>query len=213
MHKFLLFPALIAISLPAMAQDLTQQPQPALTPPEAMTGVRPMRGQVRQAVPHAAYRTQAASRPASQGPGSPNEPTGDHEYTGGAGSPLSTAASNTTPANTRSEIAPRLPDPNAAGSTPEAYLAAARAALAQGKTGMAQEALERAETRVLDRSTDPSMAATPADTPLIQQIRAARQALANRDTRGAQAAIGVALGEPTGSTMAEPPLRRRAAPR
>lgn len=213
MHKFLLFPALMAISLPAMAQDLTQQPQPALTPPEAMTGVRPMRGQVRQAAPHAAYRTHSAPRSASQGPGSPSELTGEREYTGGAGSPLSIAASNTTSANTRSEIAPRLPDPNAAASTPEAYLAAARAALAQGKTGMAQEALERAETRILSRSTDPSMAATPADMPLIQQIGAARQALANRDTRGAQAAIGVALGEPTGSTMEEPPLRRRTAPR
>lgn len=208
MRKFLLFPALMAISLPAMAQDLTQQPAP--TPPEAMTGMRPMRGQMRQAAPRAAHRTEVATRPASQGPG---KMTGEHEYTGGAGSPLSTAAANTTSANTRSAIAPRLPDPNVASSTPEAYLAAARAALAQGKTGMAQEALERAETRILSRSTDPSMAATPDDTPLIQQIRAARQALANRDTRGAQAAIGVALGEPAGSTMVEPPLRRRPAAR
>jgi len=209
MRKSLLFTALLSISLPAVAQDLSQQPPP----PDAMTGVRPMRNQVRQAAPRAATRTQAAARPASQGPGTQAELTGDREYTGGAGSPLSTTAANTTSANTRSGIAPRLPDPNAASSTPEAYLAAARNALAQGKTGMAQEALERAETRILSRSTDPSMAATPADMPLIQQIGAARQALANRDTRGAQAAIGAALGEPAGTTMAEPPMRRRTAPR
>jgi len=117
-----------------------------------------------------------------------------HEYRGGAGSPSSTRASNIDQGDTRSGIAPRLPDPAAAASTPEGYLAAAQRALASGKTGAAQEALERAETRVLSRSTEPSMAASPADMPMVQQIGAARRALAGRDMAAAKAAISAAMG-------------------
>lgn len=205
MRKSLIVSAVLALSVPAMAQDMSGQPAP-------MTGVRPMHGQAKHAGPggtmHAKPAKTAVEREAPVRPGSEAEATGDREYRGGVGSPLSTTASNTSSANTRSEIAPRLPDPNATSSTPEAYLAAARSALAAGKTGMAQEALERAETRILSRSTEVNMASTPADMPMIQQIGAARQALANRDTKGAQAAIGTALGEPAGATMAQPPARR-----
>ena len=98
-------------------------------------------------------------------------------YRGGAGSPRSNHASNIAASDTRSEIAPRLPDPATASNTPEAYLAAAQSALASGKTGAAQEALERAETRLLSRSTDPSAAASPADMPMVQQIAGARSAI------------------------------------
>lgn len=115
-------------------------------------------------------------------------------YRGGAGSPRSNRASNIAPSDTRSGIAPRLPEPGSAASTPEALLAAAQRALASGKTGAAQEALERAETRLLSRSTDPSAAATPADMPMVQQIGQARQALATRDIAGARSAIRAALG-------------------
>ncbi len=115
-------------------------------------------------------------------------------YRGGAGSPRSNRASNISASDTRSEIAPRLPDPATASNTPEAYLAAAQSALATGKTGAAQEALERAETRLLSRSTDPSAAASPADMPMVQQIGQARQALATRDIAGAQSAIRAAMG-------------------
>jgi hypothetical protein len=115
-------------------------------------------------------------------------------YRGGAGSPRSNHASNIAASDTRSEIAPRLPDPATAGNTPEAYLAAAQSALASGKTGAAQEALERAETRLLSRSTDPSAAASPADMPMVQQIGQARQALATRDIAGARSAIRAAMG-------------------
>lgn len=203
MRPFLVIPALLSLSLPVFAQDISQQPVP-------MTGVRPMHGQAR----HVGAQATAPSKPSKvsarqdtkAGAGSTAEMSGDREYQGGVGSPTSTAASNTTAANTRSGIAPRLPDPSAASSTPEAYLAAARSALAAGKTGMAQEALERAETRLLSRSTDPSMAATPADMPLIQQISAARQALAQRDTVGAQAALGGASGD----SVPLAPARRRA---
>lgn len=189
MRFLYLLPALL-VAVPAWAQGT-----------DTMTGVRPMRGQAK----HATTRGTAQGMPSTA---SQPDMSGNRDYQGGVGSPTSTNASNTGAANTRSEIAPRLPDPNAASSTPEAYLAAARSALAANKTGMAQEALERAETRLLSRSTDPSMAASPADMPMVRQIGAARQALANRDTRGAQAAIATALNEPAPAEAS--PTRARA---
>ncbi len=172
-----------------------------------MTGIRPMRGQPRQAVgmrnsmPPA---SQAANRartvrgggrvaPASvaQDNGVDVPRTGD--YRGGAGSPSSSAASNITAADTRSEMAPRLPDPNAGSNSPRAYLVAAQRALASNRTGAAQEALERAETRLLSRSTDPSMANMPDASSSVQAIGAARRALASRDTAAARSAITAAM--------------------
>lgn len=117
--------------------------------------------------------------------------TGD--YRGGAGSPSSTKASNITAGDTRSEIAPRLPNPDAGGNSPQAYLAAAQRALASNRTGAAQEALERAETRLLSRSTDPSMANMPDTSSSVQAIGAARRALAARDTASARSAISAAM--------------------
>ena len=125
-------------------------------------------------------------------------------YRGGAGSPTSTQASNTTARNTRSEIAPRLPDPNAASNAPEAYLAAAQRALNQGRTGAAQEALERAETRILSRSTDPSMAGQPDSGMMVQHIGEARRALADRNTSAAKSAISMAMAAPASAPMAQP---------
>lgn len=151
-----------------------------------MTGMRPMRGQQRQSHDGGPSRGRAAAATDMDAPRG-------GEYRGGAGSPLSNAASNTAAANTRSEIAPRLPDPGAMDNTPQGYLAAAQRALASNRTGAAQEALERAETRLLSRSTDPSMAASPADMPMVQQISQARRALAARDTAGARSAISAAM--------------------
>ena len=143
-------------------------------------GTQPMRGRMRH------------HRMADGDAGVDAPPTS--AYRGGAGSPRSNRASNIGPSDTRSEIAPRLPDPATASNTPEAYLAAAQRALASGRTGAAQEALERAETRLLTRSTEASAAATPADMPMVQQIGQARQALAMRDIAGARSAIRAALG-------------------
>jgi hypothetical protein len=106
---------------------------------------------------------------------------------------MSTRASNSTAANTRSEIAPRLPDPAAGANTPQSYLAAAQRALNSGRTGAAQEALERAETRLLSRSTEQSMAGSPDASPMVQQIGEARRALAARDTAAAKSAISAAM--------------------
>jgi len=169
-----------------------------------MSGMRPMHGQMRHAMPQA----NAADPASSTGAGDAS----NREYRGGVGSPASAKASNTNAANTRSQVAPRLPDPNAESSTPEAYLIAAQRALSRGQTGAAQEALERAETRALSRSTVPGMASTPDDKPLVQQISDARQALANRDMAAAGAAINAALGD--GGRMGRAPeLQMNGVPR
>ncbi len=161
----------------------------------SMNGIRPMRGQAHNGAGAGKHGHMARGQGMSQDGGAAGEEM-EHgrEYRGGAGSPRSTRASNIDQANTRSEIAPRLPDPAAGSSTPEGYLAAAQRSLNAGQTGAAQEALERAETRLLSRSTDPSMAASPADMPTVQHISAARRALAGHDTAAAKSAISAAMG-------------------
>ena len=174
-------------NLPGEAVGTTGTPSPNMRPmaSDAM-GAHAMRGRMR----HHRMETSDAGMGADTDVNAP--PTS--AYRGGAGSPRSNHASNISASDTRSEIAPRLPDPATASNTPEAYLAAAQNALASGKTGAAQEALERAETRLLSRSTDPSAAASPADMPMVQQIGQARQALATRDIAGARSAIRAAMG-------------------
>ncbi len=114
-------------------------------------------------------------------------------YRGGAGSPFSPRASNIQGADTHSEIAPRLPDPDAGGDGPRAYLLAAQRALARNQTGAAQEALERAQTRILTRSTDPALADRPDDRGLSRAITDARLALGQNDARRAQAILAQVL--------------------
>jgi len=155
---------------------------------QGMTGMHRMRGPMR----HGRMMHGRAGMTGDAASTEMDAPRGG-EYRGGAGSPRSNRASNIAPSNTRSEIAPRLPDPAAINNTPEGYLAAAQRALDSGKTGAAQEALERAETRVLSRSTDSSMAASPADMPMVQQIGQARRALAARDVAAAKSAISAAM--------------------
>lgn len=90
--------------------------------------------------------------------------------------PRSDRASNIGP-GTAQAIAPSLPQP-AVGGAAEAreYLVAAREALATGRTGLAQQSLEMAETRLATR-VEPSELITPTGAPLITMIRQARQAL------------------------------------
>lgn len=168
-------------------------PMPGARP---MTGVRPMRGQMPESMPPATggsyNQTRGTAPSGGTGVGSGRGMDGS-----GGSVPLSTRASNINPGDTRSEIAPRLPAPDASSNSPEAFLAAAQRALAAGRTGQAQEALERAETRLLTRSTDPSMANTPDSAPMVMQISQARQALARRDTAGARRAIDMAMASNT----------------
>ena len=100
--------------------------------------------------------------------------------------PTSNHAANINGADTRSLIAPRLPDPAVgANASPRQYLMAARQALASGQTGVAQQALEQAETRQLDRSVAPSRANDAISGPVVSEISQARQALGNGDQAGA----------------------------
>ncbi|MBN8890886.1 MAG: hypothetical protein ABS99_02690 [Acetobacteraceae bacterium SCN 69-10] len=108
--------------------------------------------------------------------------------------PLSDKASNITPGNTSSTIAPNLPAPPLGdGATPRDYLRSARVSLAAGRTGQAQQALEMAETRLLDRSVPQGTAGDPNDSQLVRQIAEARRALASGDSAQAIQVIDGAL--------------------
>ena len=90
----------------------------------------------------------------------------------------SSPASNIEPSDTRSVVAPALPVPPVpSGSTPREFLQAAREALLRGRSGEAQEALERAETRVLDRAVVASMETAPDTDRIVLDIAVARRAL------------------------------------
>jgi hypothetical protein len=108
--------------------------------------------------------------------------------------PADRPASNITPYDTRSVIAPALPlPPLPSADPPSAFLSVARGAVQAGRTGEAQEALERAETRLLDRTLSATAVAAPDSQQAVLAIGAARRALAARDRRAAIAAIDGAL--------------------
>jgi hypothetical protein len=110
----------------------------------------------------------------------------------GQAEPSSKAASNIVPSDTRSDIAPALPAPPA-GEDAHSLLMAASQDLTSHQTGAAQEALERAETRILDRSVPPSMANEPDNGRLINLIAQARTALGNNDLQSASNYVQQAL--------------------
>lgn len=108
---------------------------------------------------------------------------------------MSTRASNIGPGTTRSGVAPSLPTPEVGqGAEPDAYLQAARDALRQGRTGLAQQSLEMAETQMLHRSVTPGQAPRPADTPVIASLRDARLAI---DAGDAPRALAILESLPT----------------
>jgi hypothetical protein len=134
-----------------------------------------------------------------------------HQPGTGMSGPASNNASNIDQSDSRSAIAPHLPQPTQGeNASPEAYLRDAQAALAQRRTGLAQQALEMAETRLLDRSTAPEAAQMPDQRPEITQVSQARNALGHGDVQGASAAIQMALnsspyqGAPPAYTGAPP---------
>ncbi len=121
--------------------------------------------------------------------------------TGGQAMPLSPKPSNLPGQGAAPELSPRLP---AAPETADAaqLLAIAKSALATGQTGAAQEALERAETRLLDRSVAPSQAHTPSADPAVAALSAALAALGAGDVAAAQRQIDAA-----GKALAGPAAR------
>ncbi len=131
-----------------------------------------------------------------------------HEPGTGQSGPASTQSSNIGAMDSRSAIAPHLPQPmQGENGAPEAYLRDAQRALANHKTGLAQQALEMAETRLLDRSTAPEAASLPDQRPEITRVSQARQALGSGNIPGARAAIQLALesAPPMPPMMAPPP--------
>ncbi len=76
---------------------------------------------------------------------------------------------------------------------PSDYLRAAQGALALGHDGEAQEALEMAQTRMLDRSVPLGQTDRPSDNPTVGQISRATQALAAHDRLTAMQGIQEAL--------------------
>lgn len=96
--------------------------------------------------------------------------------------PFSAEPSNLVPSTAPVALGNRLPVPQIDENAPvSAFLDAARHALAAGRAGEAQEALERAESRALSRSVRPSRAGQPSQQPVVQRISAARAALASGD--------------------------------
>jgi hypothetical protein len=112
----------------------------------------------------------------------------------GMSMPMGNNASNIGPDNTNSPIAPNLPSPTVGdNATAPDYLIAARNALAAGRTGEAQQSLEMAETRLLDRSTPLFQTNTPSANPVVSQISQALQALAAGDKPRCMSLIEAAL--------------------
>ncbi len=107
---------------------------------------------------------------------------------------MSMQASNIGPADTHSDIAPALPAPSVGpDATADQLLQAAKMSLDKHQSGAAQEALERAETRLLDRSTEPSAANSPDQRPRVQAISQALSAIGRRDWPAAHTAIDSAM--------------------
>jgi hypothetical protein len=139
-----------------------------------------------------------ASAPAAKAPTpvTPRAGGTEHAATARLGEPFSTVASNIDPADTRSTIAPRLPTPTALeNDAPAGYLKAARQALDARRTGAAQQALEMAETRLLDRSVPKGSADVADQAPAVMMVRNALTDLGRNDLAGARAKIDTALAD------------------
>jgi hypothetical protein len=109
--------------------------------------------------------------------------------------PLSSTAGNIVPG--QGLVAARLPVPAIdENAPPAAFIEAARRALAAGRTGEAQEAIERAESRALDRSVAPSQASNPSQQPLVQQLHDARMALGAGNKPRTMEILAAALNNP-----------------
>jgi hypothetical protein len=130
-----------------------------------------------------------------------------HQPGTGMSGPASNSASNTGYRNSPSTIAPHLPQPmQGENAPPEIYLQDAQQALAQRKTGLAQQDLEMAETRLLDRSTAPEAASMPDQRPEIAAVSHARHALGAGDVRAASNDIQMALSSAPPQFAPPPPM-------
>jgi hypothetical protein len=105
--------------------------------------------------------------------------------------PRGNTASNINESDVHSRIAPNLPTPRVGDEASAGdYLQNARDALMRGRTGEAQEALERAQTRLME---DRQMNNGQVDNDAIHRISDARQALASHDRARAEELIDSAM--------------------
>lgn len=96
----------------------------------------------------------------------------------GSSLPRSDRASNIISGQGLQRIAPNLPSPPVGeNADPRAYLQAARQSLASSRTGMAQQSLEMAETRLLDRDVPQGSTNEPTRDVTVQYVADARRAL------------------------------------
>jgi hypothetical protein len=89
--------------------------------------------------------------------------------------------------------APDLPE----SAKPSDFLRTALGAVAAGRKGQAEEALEMAQTRLLDRSVPLGQTHDPSADPAVGQIAQARQALGAGDRAACLKAIQAAIGSTT----------------
>jgi len=108
--------------------------------------------------------------------------------------PRSPTASNIVAGDTRSTIAPTPPEPPVGSdANVQQLLTAANQAIVTGQTGMANEALERAESNILTRSVLATQVNYASQDPVVSQIEQARFAIGNHDKAGAQQMINQIL--------------------
>lgn len=108
--------------------------------------------------------------------------------------PLSERASNLPGQAAAPEVAPSLPVPDVGpDASAQDWLNAARAALALGHTGAAQEAMERAQTRLLDRSVPLFQTRQLSTHPAIPLISDALKALGAGDREAAMRDLDKAM--------------------
>ncbi len=111
-------------------------------------------------------------------------------------------ASGIEPFDSRPSIAPaRLVPPVPSADPPRAYLLVARSAIGRDRTAEAQEALERAETRLLDHARTNASD----DQRAVLDIAVARRFVAARDRLGALRAIDDALAADTAAAPVSVP--------
>jgi hypothetical protein len=111
--------------------------------------------------------------------------------------PVAVAAQPATP-EARRTIHTALPAPDLSeDSKPSDLLRAAQGALAAGRKGMAEQSLEMAQTRLLDRSVPLGHTQDPSKSPAVEQIAKAREALAAGERTAALQSIQVAIESAT----------------
>ena len=182
MRKILLLSAaLLGFASTGYAQTAAPAPAaepPASTPAEAMPAKPVAKPMHRRAMP---VSSDSEIRPG-------------HEPGVGDSFPASDKASNVTAADSRSRIAPRLPAPaGGENASIPTLLKDAQTALDTKQSGRAQEALERAETAMLQRSVPVDQASSPDMAPGVTQVEMARKAIAAGDMAGAKKAVSAAM--------------------